>query len=68
MVCPTYSFILLFDNRSCGNGRIDHFTDLLNDLFIIIDITNPDKICDYVGQKLKFLCNVIRYEAQEGME
>ena len=68
MVCPTYSFLLLFHNRTFGNGRIDNFTDLLNDLFIIIDIINTDKICDSVCQKIEFLSNVIGCEAQEGVE
>ena len=30
-IWPTYSF-LPFPDCSYGNGRIDHFTDLLNDL------------------------------------
>ena len=29
---PTYSFLLSLSDCSFGNGRIDHFTDLLNDL------------------------------------
>ena len=29
---PTYSFLLLFYDCAFGNGRIDHFTDLVNDL------------------------------------
>ena len=29
---PTYSFLLLFHDCAFGNGRIDHFMDLLNDL------------------------------------
>ena len=36
--------------------------------FIVIDITHIDKICDYVGQKFKFLCKLIGCEAQEGAE
>ena len=32
---PTYSLILLFHDYAFGNGRIDHFTDLLNDLLYI---------------------------------
>ena len=31
-LCLTYSFILLFHDCTFGNGRFDHFTDLLNDL------------------------------------
>ena len=34
----------------------------------LIDITSFDKICDEVGQKLKFLCKLIGCEAQEGAE
>ena len=29
---PTYSFLLLFHDCAFGNVRMDHFTDLLNDL------------------------------------
>ena len=29
----TYSYLLLFHDCAFGNGRIGHFTDLLNDLF-----------------------------------
>ena len=46
-----------------GNSRIDHFTDLLHG-----DITHIDKICDYVGQKIKCLCKPIGCEAHEGAE
>ena len=31
---PTYSFLLLFHDCAFGNVRMDHFTDLLNDLLI----------------------------------
>ena len=40
-------------------------TDLL---IYLIDITNINKICDYVGQKFKFLCKLFGCEAQEGGE
>ena len=30
---PTFSFLLLFHECAFGNGRIDHFKDLLHDLF-----------------------------------
>ena len=29
---PTYSFLLFFHDCAFGNGRLDHFTDLLNAL------------------------------------
>ena len=37
-------FFHFFRDCAYGNGLIDHFPDLLNDLQI--DITNIDKICD----------------------
>ena len=37
-------------------------------MIYLIDITNIDKICDYVGQKFKFMCNLIGCEAQEEAE
>ena len=35
---------------------------------IHVDITNNDKICHKIGQKFKFMCNLIGFEAQEGEE
>ena len=32
------------------------------------DITNIDKVCDKVGQNIKFLCKLIGCETQEGVE
>ena len=46
MIYDLLSFLLLYHDCALGNGRIDHFTDLLNDLLKLIDITNIDKICD----------------------
>ena len=37
-------------------------------LIYLIDITNIDKLFDYVGQKFKFLCKLIGCEAREGAE
>ena len=37
-------------------------------MIYLIEITNIDKICNKVGQIFKFLCNLIGYEAQEGVE
>ena len=37
-------------------------------MIYLIDITNIEKICDKVGQKIKFLCKLIGCEAQEGAE
>ena len=51
----------LFYDWGFGNGRIDHFADLLK------RHTNIDKLCDEVGQKFKFLCKLIGCEAQEGV-
>ena len=40
-------FSIPFSDCFFGIGRIDHGTDLLNDLMILdIDNTNIDKICD----------------------
>ena len=35
-------------------------------MIYLFDITNIDKMCDNVGQKLKFLWKLIGCEAQEG--
>ena len=37
-------------------------------MIYVIDITNIDNMCDYFGQKIKFLCKLIGCEAQEGAE
>ena len=37
-------------------------------MMYLIDITDVDKICDSVGQKLKFLCKLIGCKQQEGAE
>ena len=45
------------------------FTSLRIYLMIyIIDITDIDKMCDYVGQYFEFLCKLISREAQEGAD
>ena len=58
---PTYSFLPLLHDWAFGNGCIDHFTDLLNDLH--------NRYYKYwQGKKFKFLCKLIGCEAQEGAE
>ena len=61
---PTYNYPP--PPLSFGNGRIEHLTVLFNDLLNAYN--NIDKICDYVGQKNKFLCKLISCEVQEGAE
>ena len=39
-----------------GNGHIDHLTDLLNDLIILIDITIIDKVIK-LAKNLNFCAN-----------
>ena len=59
-LCHTYSFLFPFAGCSFGNGPIDHYTD--NRYY------KYSQICDLVGQKFKFLCNLIGCEAQEGAD
>ena len=40
----------------------------INLMIYLIDIKKEDKICDKVGQKIKFTCNLIGCEAQEEAE
>ena len=43
-------------------------TSQIYTMIYLIDITNIDKMCRQVGQKFKFMCNLIGFEAQEGEE
>ena len=44
-------------------------TSAASNLIIYLkDISNIDKICDYVGEKFKFLCKLIGCIAQDGAE
>ena len=61
-----YDLLIVFSSPPMENSHIDHhgFTSW----FYLIYITHIDKICDQVGQKIKFLCKPIGFEAQEGAE
>ena len=56
---PTYSFL---HSLRLWNSRIDHV------MIYLLDKTNINKICGYIGPKIKFLSKLIGCEAQEGAE
>ena len=61
-----YDQLIVFSFFPFGNGRIDHFTDLLHDLLNRFYILS--KYVIKLVKKFKFLCKLIGCEAQEGAE
>ena len=63
---PTNSFLLFIRDCAFGNGRIDHFMDLLNDLLNRYYMCLQNMLKSW--PKHKFLCKLIGCEAQEEAE
>ena len=65
-----YDLLLFFSSPSLTAPfeMVALTTQRINIMTYLIAITNNGKICDWLGQKFKFLCKLIGCETHEGAE